>query len=119
MGYEFDKIHDLSFHHLIIPRRECEIKRIPSQGYVYWNGAILVQDTSHNYLHTIERYDRERFEAITSEMIDINMQGKIQYENLQNIEDVLESFENEYSGYTTKSGEEIVKEKYVRRRKFK
>ena len=61
MGYEFHK-NDASYHHLIVPRRKGGLETIQ-------NGAILMQSTGHNYLHTIERYDLEIFEFITSEAI--------------------------------------------------
>ena len=71
MGYKFNDEKELSFHHLIVPKRLCQIKGY-GDGYYQWNGAILVQNTAHNYLHIIERYDREMFEAITKQMIKEN-----------------------------------------------
>lgn len=118
MGYEFDRLKDLSFHHLIVPKRSCKELGL-GDGYLYWNGAILVQDTAHEYLHKIEIYDRERFEDITSQMIYINQQKQILYEKLLRINDVLESFEREYAGKRTPNKKEIVKEEYVRRRILK
>ena len=72
MGYEFQRSNQLSFHHLIVPKRYCKQEGL-GEGYLNWNGAILRQDTSHDYLHIIERYDPEIFELITSEMIDENL----------------------------------------------
>ena len=115
MGYEFEKEKDLSFHHLIIPKRLCKVQNIPEDGYVEWNGAILNQKTAHNYLHTIERYDPEMFGYITSEMIDQNIQGYLDIKNIKNIDDVLCSFEREYSGARTKHGDPLIKEEYTRR----
>ena len=89
---------------------------IPSEGYLYWNGAILRQDTSHDYLHTIENYDYDRFLAITSELIDENILGELSIENLRRIRDILISFEREYSNERSKSGNLIIKESYVRDR---
>ena len=65
MGYTADKKSSLSFHHLIVPRRLCGQKGL-GEGYLYWNGAILRQDTSHDYLHLIEAKDYDMFMAITS-----------------------------------------------------
>ena len=115
-GYTFDKTNQLSFHHLIIPKRECIRLHIPSEGYIYQNGAILRQNTSHDYLHTIENYDYDRFLAITSELIDENILGELSIESLKRIRDVLESFEREYSNERSKSGNLIIKESYVRDR---
>lgn len=115
-GYTFDKTNQLAFHHLIVPRRECKARNIPSEGYLYWNGAILRQNTSHDYLHTIENYDYDRFLAITSELIDENILGELSIENLRRIRDILISFEREYSGKRTNKGNLIIKESYVRDR---
>lgn len=114
-GYEFQRPEQLSFHHLIIPRRNCKKFHVPNDGYVYWNGAILRQNTSHDYLHLIERYDYDRFLAVSSELIDINMQRQILYKQLCYINDILDSFEREYSGERNSKGHEIIKEEYTRR----
>lgn len=115
MGYEFDNKKELSFHHLIVPHRECKEKGL-GQGYYIWNGAILVQDTAHEYLHKIESYDYDRFIYITSELIDINTQREIVYDNVKNIHDCLCGFEREYSGLRTSKGKSLIKPEYVRRR---
>ena len=56
MGYTFNRPEELSFHHLIIPHRDCKREGL-GEGYLMWNGAILKQETSHEYLHTIELYE--------------------------------------------------------------
>lgn len=116
MGYEFDKEKELSFHHLIVPHRLCQIKNIPEDGFVEWNGAILKQSTAHNYLHAIEQYDRDMFDAITNEMVDENNKGYLDLKNILYIDDVLKCFEREYSGTRTKHGDPLIKEEYTRRR---
>lgn len=116
MGYDFDKERELSFHHLVIPKRLCVAQRIAEDGYLEWNGAILKMKTAHNYLHTIERYDRDMFEAITEQMIDENSKGYLDLKNILYIDDVLKCFEREYSGARTKHGEPLIKEEYTRRR---
>lgn len=116
MGYDFDKERELSFHHLVIPKRLCVAQRIAEDGYLEWNGAILKMKTAHNYLHTIERYDRDMFEAITEQMIDENSKGYLDLKNILYIDDVLKCFEREYCGARTKHGEPLIKEEYTRRR---
>lgn len=108
MGYQFERSNQLSYHHLIIPRRL-------NGPFTLENGAILIQNTSHDYLHTIERIDYDMFSAITSEMIDENIKGYIDWNNLKAIDDVLNCFEREYSGLTTKKGKPIIKEEYTKR----
>lgn len=104
-GYEIQREKDLSFHHTIISRAQCKKEHL-GDGYWYWNGSILVQNTSHNYLHEIQRHDEDRFYAISSELIDENIKGKIDRENLERIEDILRSYEREF---------DVPKEEYVRR----
>lgn len=117
MGYDFTSQHQLSFHHLIVPKRLCRQEGL-GDGYLEWNGAILRQATSHDYLHTIERYDKDMFEAITNQMIEENEQGYLDLKNIRAIYDVLTQFEREYCGTTTKHGNVLIKEIYTRRRKI-
>jgi len=115
MGYEFNKEKELSFHHLIVPHRLCDVQNIENDGYVEWNGAVLKQRTAHNYLHIIERYDRDMFEAITRELVDENIKGHLDDTNIYKIDDVLNCFEREYCGTRTKAGKPLIKEEYTRR----
>ena len=112
MGYKVDKKQSLSFHHLIIPHRESKNYGI-GDGYLYWNGAILKQNTSHDYLHVIERIDEEIFYLITSEMIDENIKGRIDIDNLKRIHDLLLYFEREHDHDTSKKGKLLIKREFV------
>ena len=114
MGYPFTNTNQLSFHHLIVPHRDC--KRLGlGEGYLEWNGAILRQNTSHEYLHIIEQYDYDMFTALTSEMIDENIKGYLDSQNLRMIDDILTQFEKEHCEYRTKKGHPLIKEEYTRR----
>ena len=112
MGYHVNQKQDLSYHHLIIPRRHCKGAGL-GEGYLYWNGAILRQNTSHNYLHIIENIDPEIFCLITSEMIDENIKRKIDIDNLKRIKDLLIYFEKEHDHDITKSGKLLIKREFV------
>ena len=116
MGYEFVNPNELSFHHLIVARKDCKELHIPSEGYLYWNGAILRQDTSHDYLHLIKQYDPEIFYLITSELIDENIKRKLTLDSLRRIRTLLEYFEKEHCSTRTKKGNLLIKESYVRDR---
>lgn len=107
MGYKFTK-SNASFHHLIIPRRSGGKETIR-------NGAILNGKTSHPYLHVIENFDYDRFLAITSEMIDENILGRLDKDCLKRIDDILKGFEQEYSGKRGSKGKILIKEEYTRR----
>lgn len=117
MGYRVRRRESLSFHHLIYPRRECKYYGL-GDGYLYWNGAILMQRTSHEYLHLIEAKDYDMFAYIISEMIDENIKGKIDEFNLKRIDDVLNCFEKEYGTKTNKKGKYLIKKEYIRDRKI-
>ena len=114
MGYTFLNNRQLSFHHLIVPKKDC--KKLERKGFEVWNGAILVQDTAHEYLHKIQCYDEDMFHAITLEMIDENLKGYLDIENLRIIHDILKCFEKEYLGKRTNRGNEIIKEEYIKNR---
>ena len=114
MGYQFNRSQQLSFHHLIVPHRHCKENGL-GEGYLWWNGVILRQNTSHEYLHIIESKDLDRFNAITSELIDENIKGYLDQENLLAINDILNGFEREYCGARTKKGYPLIKEEYTRR----
>lgn len=115
MGYTFKNINELSFHHLIVPHRDCKREGL-GEGYLLWNGAILKQDTSHEYLHTIERIDREVFLQITKEMVDENNKRKIDIENLKRIRELLLYFEEKYKDIENKQGKKLIKQKYITQR---
>ena len=107
MGYTFTR-DNASYHHLIIPRRLGGPETVQ-------NGAILNGKTSHPYLHIIERKDLDIFNLITSEMIDENIKGRLDPDNLRRINDLLNCFEREHSGDSTKKGKALIKEEYTRR----
>ena len=117
MGFTVDKKNSLSFHHLIIPRRSSKEYGI-GEGYLWWNGAILRQDTSHDYLHLIEAKDYEIFLAITSEMIEQNIKGYLDIDNLRRINALLKIFEKEHCYDRGKKGKLLIKDGYYRRMKL-
>lgn len=107
MGYSVDK-DTANFHHLIIPRRNGGVKSIN-------NGAVLNSNTSHPYLHIVEFKNYDMFYEITREMIEQNKLRRLDYKNLARINDILNTFEREYSGDTNYLGECIIKEEYTKR----
>lgn len=114
MGYMFKRAQDLSFHHTIISHKDCKEMGL-GEGYWEWNGSILVQKSSHDFLHIVENYDYDRFLAITSELIDENIKEYVDIENLKAINDILNGFEREHCGKRTKKGNLLIKEEYTRR----
>lgn len=114
MAYRVTDKSPISFHHTIISHKKC-LQDGLGHGYWKWNGSILVQDTSHDYLHRIQKVDPDAFYAISSELVDMNIKGYLDVENLRYINDILCSFEREHCGDRTKKGKMLIKEKYVQR----
>ena len=109
MGYTFTNVKQLSYHHMIIAKRN-------GGKETYENGAILRQNSSHEYLHIIENVDPEIFYLITSELIDENIKRRIDIENLKRIKDLLVYFEREHDHDYTKKGKLLIKREYIKGR---
>lgn len=114
-GFRFNRTNELSFHHLIVPHRDSRSFGI-GEGYVYWNGAILVQNTSHDYLHLIESVNRPMFLAITDELVKENKQGHVDVDNIRRIHSVMDEFEDTYGDLRGRRGKLLVKREYVKNR---
>lgn len=115
MGYTFQRVTDLSFHHLVVAKKDCAALGL-GNGYLTWNGAILKQATSHDYLHLIERIDRDLFLEITNEMIDENWKGHLDLENLKRIRQILLYFEREHQDDTDRRGKRLIKTEFIKDR---
>lgn len=114
-GFHFNRTNELSFHHLIVPHRDSRSFGI-GEGYVYWNGAILVQNTSHDYLHLIEQFNRPMFLAITDELIKENKQGYVDVDSIRRIHSIMEEFEDKYGNERGKKGKLLIKREYIKNR---
>lgn len=117
MGYSLQKDEIYTFHHLIVPHRDCKEKGL-GEGYLISNGSILCEKSSHPYLHLIEAKDYDIFIAITSEMVDMNVKGYLDVKNLRYIDDCLTVFEREHSSDRGKKGKLLIKDRYLMRNKF-
>ena len=112
MGYTFNDIHDLTYHHVILPANR--FSNVEGRGCTTWNGAMLVRN-AHDYLHVIESFDEDRFFDITSELVDIIIKGYLDMDNLRYIDAILNSFEKEYIGKRKDNGNLIIKEEFLNR----
>lgn len=115
MGYTFQRTDELSFHHLIVPKKDCKKKGL-GEGYLWWNGAILNQDSSHDYLHLIERIDREIFLLITNLMIEENQNMKIDLDTLKKIRSLLIYFEKEHENDRGNKNKILIKKRFITNR---
>lgn len=109
MGYTLEEGEFFSFHHLIVPKRfggKVEVN----------NGAILIKQASHEYLHAIEMVERKLFEEITWVLREINEQRYMPTkEQLIRIQQVLNYFESKYQNLYTRQGKPVIKNRYLRR----
>lgn len=115
MGYTFRRTEELSFHHLIVPKKDCK-KQGLGEGYLWWNGAILNQYSSHDYLHFIERTDREIFLLITNLMVEENQNMKLDIETLKKIRDLLLYFEKEHKDDRGNKNKVLLQERFITNR---
>lgn len=106
MGYDFDSIKDLTYHHI-------QPKNLDGKT-TFDNGALLIK-TSHNYIHIIESYEFRLFIELSQELKNEHKDG-ITKEHLLAIRQMLEYFEYKYGNQYTKKGLPIIKEEFVRRR---
>lgn len=107
LGYERIKLNgEPTFHHLIIPKKDGGPEEIE-------NGAVILRKP-HIYLHMVQEFDEDIFKKITDEMIVINKNLKIDLENLRKIDDLLKSFEREYTGKYTFGKPIVTEERTIR-----
>ena len=71
-------------HHLIIPKR--------AGGKLEPGNTAILMETPHRILHTIESKDFKIFSAITSEMLDEVLKGKLDDNNILEIYYLLDKF---------------------------
>lgn len=106
MGYKFKNVDDLSYHHLV---KKCDggLRTLD-------NGALLVRDTAHPYLHLIESIDYDRYLYLNSILTMINNQkSHPTIEQLKVIRQLLLEFEALHINDTTKKGKKILKKEFI------
>lgn len=105
MGFKLLKGDIYTAHHLIIPARfGGKLTRD--------NTVVLCGKTAHPYLHLVECKDYDMFCYLTSEMIDMNILGRLDIKNLKNIDDLLLQFEKEHCDDRDKKGKILIKKEY-------
>src|SRR5574344_668673 len=109
MGYTFNNTKQLSYHHMTIANKD-------GGPMTFENGAILRQNTSHDYLHRINLVDPEIFYLITSELIDENIKRRVDKENLKKIRDLILYLEREHDHDYNKKGNLWRRREYVKKR---
>lgn len=105
MGFSIKRTDECTAHHLIIPARH-------NGKLTDWNTVILNGETSHPYWHLIECKDPTIAYAITSEMIDMNVKGYLDEENIKNIHALLDEFEAQYGDKKNSKGKLLIKREY-------
>lgn len=101
----FDNDDKYSFHHIV--------KKCDHGETIISNGAVLHQNSSHPYLHTIEYYDLDKYIFINKILKDVNNQLRMPTkEQLEQIRLVLLEFQREYEGKTSSRDKPIIKKEY-------
>ena len=109
MGYVLDE--RFSYHHIV--------KRCHKGERTIENGAVLYL-SSHSYLHTIEYYDLDKYMAINKILKDVNRQRYMTTEEqLNEIDYILRTFEDEYKDFISTRGKVLIKDEYKRRKIWK
>lgn len=103
LGYTNEEKY--SFHHII--------KKSQGGKKIIENGAPLHQ-SSHQYLHTIENYDLDKYIFLNKILKDVNNQRYMTTkEQLEQIRFVLLEFQNEYKDKTSSRDKPIIKKEYI------
>jgi hypothetical protein len=109
MGYTYRTINDLSYHHII--------KKCDGGPKTIENGALLVKDTSHPYLHIIEEREYDMYVYINAILKEINNQQRPPTkEQLIAMRDVLLEFERIHEYDRNSDGGQLIKQRYLTRR---
>lgn len=111
MGYEYGDKRELSTHHIIPKHNGGQTKK--------HNLCVLNRFTSHNYIHLIEDYDYKVFLQVSRELMIQVKQGKIDIEQLRNIDELLQFFEYKFRDETDRNGDLIIKPEYKEKRIIK
>lgn len=99
----------LSYHHTKIAR--CKGGNVSVN-----NGSILWRATSHDYLHIIERIDKDLFKYLTKILIEVNDQRYLPTSRqLTRIDSGLIIFEKEHCSDFNGNNKPLIKEAYTRR----
>lgn len=104
MNFYINNPRDLQYHHII--------KKSDGGKMTLKNGAILTPD-AHRFLHTIERYDIDIYNAI-KKMFKLYVMQKASptLEQRKMMQEILNIFYIRYENAKTKKGKLIIKEKF-------
>ena len=99
----------LSYHH-------TRVSKSKGGDLSVHNGSMLWRCTSHDYLHIIQRLDRDLFKYLNNILIEVNDQGYLPDSNqLIRINSSLLVFEREYCGEVNGNNKPLIKEAYTKR----
>lgn len=104
LNFPIVKPRDLQFHH---------IKKKENGGtFEFKNGAILTP-TAHTFLHIIEKYDKQIYDAIKAMFKLYVAQKKAPtIEQRKIMQDILKEFHKRHKDDKTKKGKPIIKERF-------
>ena len=105
LNFPITKPKELQFHH---------IKKKANGGTMEFSNGAILTPTAHRFLHIIEKYDIEIYNAITK-MFKIYVMQKNAPTNEQRIivYKLLKEFYKRHENTKTKKGKLILKERYI------
>ena len=107
MNFPIIKIRELQFHH---------IKKKANGGEMTFSNGALLTPISHKFLHTIERYDLEIYNAITKMFkLYVKQKSAPTPEQRELMQALLNKFYVKHKDTKTKKGKPILKEKFKNR----
>lgn len=104
LNFPIVKVRDLQFHH---------IKKKANGGEMTFSNGALLSPVAHRFLHIIERYDIEIYNAITK-MFKLYVMQKSSPTPEQRIlmQELLNKFYIKHENTRTKKGKPIIKERF-------
>ncbi|MEG0909068.1 MAG: hypothetical protein RSH78_01765 [Bacilli bacterium] len=108
MGYKLENRQQFTYHH-IVKKQYHGLDTIS-------NGAILIGETSHNYIHVIESRELDMFVYLNRILKEINNSSKMPTKTeLLKIYDCLLKFERDHCSDVNRFNEPLIKEDYTKR----
>lgn len=108
LGYELQDGDTFNFHHILDKNK--------GGREIIDNGAVLINNTSHQYLHVIEYKDFDMYLYLSNILLSINNQRTMpNKQQMLAIESLLQQFEREHCSDVNAKGKPLIRERYLKR----
>ena len=104
LNFPIIRSRELQFHH---------IKKKSQGGKMELKNGAILTETAHRFLHTIERYDIEIYNAITKMFkLYVKQKSAPTVEQRKLMQELLNRFYIKHANTKTKKGKPIIKERF-------